>query len=104
MIVAVFAVLLIANLIPRQDLVIGAVAAAAACFALAAVIFAGLREPAQPAEGDHVGLSQLSLLRTDAHLRRFVVVRCLLLPTALAPPYLAILSARVKTCFRVLAS
>ncbi len=93
-IVALFAVLLIANLIPRQDLVIGAVAAAATCFALAAVIFAGLREPAQPAEGDHVGLSQLSLLGADGDLRRFVVVRCLLLPTALAPPYLVVLSAR----------
>lgn len=72
-------------------------AAAALMWVLAAGVYAGIREPADtPAEApastwwaDTVGL-----LRGDPVFRRFVLVRTLLLVSALSPPFVVALAAR----------
>lgn len=68
---------------------------------LAAISFAGIHEEPGATEGGINGLraiaSQFSLLRTDAQLRWFILTRCLLLSTALAPPYYLALSGNLET-------
>ncbi|MBK1636258.1 MFS transporter, partial [Rhodovulum adriaticum] len=70
-------------------------AVAGLAFLLAAGVFRGLREPA----GDTAGHDEDSLaalvtpILTDAQLRRFVLARAALAVTALAPPFIVMLSA-----------
>lgn len=89
--VVVFAVALILGAAAREALVLGAIALAALAWLGAAAIFATLREPADPGKVEGGALGQLSLLREDPQLGRFVAARGLLTATALAPPYLVIL-------------
>ncbi|MBY6048042.1 MFS transporter [Vannielia litorea] len=92
--VLLFAGVLMLGLLERFQLVAGAIALAGAAWLGAAFIFSTIAEEDRPgdAEGEATGLGQLSLLWEDADLRRFVVARVLLLPTALAPPYLVMLA------------
>ncbi|MBS8228475.1 MFS transporter [Vannielia litorea] len=94
--VLLFAGVLMFGLLERFQLVAGAIALAGAAWLGAACIFATIREEDRPgdAEGEATGLGQLALLREDADLRRFVLARVLLLPTALAPPYLVMLAGQ----------
>ncbi|SIO01712.1 Major Facilitator Superfamily protein [Rhodovulum sp. ES.010] len=93
--VLVFAGLLLSGIFARVDLVVGAIGLAGVFWLLAAFVFATIREedaPGEAAEG--IGLSQLALLWRDAGLGRFVLARVLLLPTALAPPYIVLLAGQ----------
>lgn len=91
--VIVFAVLLIIGAPSRYTLVIGALVVAAALWLVAAAVFATMpEEPSSESPRDSTW-GQLALLREDAQLRRFIVVRGLLTATALAPPYLVLLAA-----------
>jgi hypothetical protein len=63
---------------------------AAVAWAVAAVVFAGIRDPEVEPDLDadaSTSLEALRLLRTDPPFRRFVIARTLLLVSALTPPY-----------------
>ncbi|ARE39314.1 Permease of the major facilitator superfamily [Rhodovulum sp. P5] len=91
--VLIFAGLLISGTVPRLDLVLGAIALAGLCWIGSASIFATMTEEDRPGEtATGIGLSQIGLLWRDPRLGHFVMARILLLPTALAPPYLVMLA------------
>ncbi|WP_417808337.1 MFS transporter [Thioclava sp.] len=93
--VILFAVILISGIFGRMNLVIGAISLAALLWVAAAAVFSTLREedqPGAPAKG--VGWHELALLWQDHDLGKFVIARTLLLPTALAPPYIVLLAAQ----------
>src|SRR6056297_1746672 len=73
------------------------VAAAGAAFLVAALIFMALREPADDGEGSEDDDGSLAALvdpiLTDSQLRLFVLSRAALAVTALAPPFIVMLSA-----------
>ena len=91
-----FGALLALGIIPRT------VVALSVVIALAGVVwvFAGLvftRVEEEKSETDHVDLfsprALLEPLRADPQLRRFIAARALLVPTALAPPFLIAMAA-----------
>ena len=93
--VILFAVILISGIFGRMNLVIGAISLAALLWIAAAAVFSRLREEDQPGEpGKGVGWHELALLWQDRDLGKFVIARTLLLPTALAPPYIVLLAAQ----------
>jgi hypothetical protein len=103
-VVIVFALILAWAPVSRMSLVLGALAVAAVAFMLGGVIFAGLREEkgapskakdAARAPGGRVqaALAQMRLLWSAPGLARLVLVRGLLVSTALAPPYMVLLAA-----------
>lgn len=71
-------------------------AGGAALWALVAVVYSGIREPAEepaPAElGENWFRSMVQLLRQDKPFRDFVGVRSLLLVSSLSPPFIVALS------------
>lgn len=71
---------------------------AGALWLVAAAVYSGLRERAGAIEdgGNAIAeaFSSISLLRTDAGFRHFVVTRALLVSTALAAPFLVVLAGR----------
>ncbi|WP_181312966.1 MFS transporter [Nocardioides campestrisoli] len=75
---------------------VGLLAGAAVAWALAAVVFAGVvepvEEPVDDAEDQGWFRSAVASLREDAGLRRFVLVRGLLLVSALSPPFVVALA------------
>lgn len=75
---------------------VGLLCAAAALWGLATVVYAGIDETPGATEGGHdairEALARLSLLREDAGFRRFVMVRALLLCSALSSPYYVLLA------------
>lgn len=79
------------------EVVSAALFVAAGCWIVAAAIFSGLREEPGATEGGgnafETALEQLSLLRNDGQLQRFIATRGLLIATGLAPPYLLTLVA-----------
>ena len=94
--VIIFALLLLWGPVDRAPLVIGAILLAGAAWILGGAVFASLAEKPQPREDMlslRQSLAQLSLLRRDGQLARFVLARSLLVGTALAPPYLLVLAA-----------
>lgn len=75
-------------------------AAAALAWVCAAVVYAGVREPARDAATKEAGRSNWvaeswHLLRDDRPFRRFVLARTLLLVSALSPPFVVALAAGV---------
>jgi len=68
---------------------------AALCWGIGLFGFAFIREQDGSTEGGgnalQVAISQLALLRTDHHFRRFVWARALLLSLALAPPFYVVM-------------
>ncbi|MDO5731420.1 MFS transporter [Corynebacterium sphenisci] len=74
------------------------IGAAALAWVAGAAVFARIAEPAAEAEDPGAGpgwvRESLDLLREDRPFRRFVVVRALLLVSALAPAFLVTLAAR----------
>ncbi len=73
-------------------------AAAALAWTAALAVYAGIREPTEdgrPTADDGPGWARRSLevLRADAAFRRFVLVRTLLLVSALSPPFVVALAA-----------
>jgi MFS family permease len=65
--------------------------AAGLCWTIAAVVFATIREYPGASDGGGNAITKafanLSLLRTDAPFRNFLLVRCLLMSSGLAAPY-----------------
>lgn len=90
--VVVFAGLLMAGVLRNEAAVIAAIALAALAWSAAAVIFAGIEEEAGTPENIKSSGGYLAILREDANLRRFILVRGLLVSTALAPPFLVLLA------------
>ncbi|MEQ8746282.1 MFS transporter permease [Pyruvatibacter sp.] len=80
------------------SVVAAALFVAAGCWMLAAVVFSTLaEEPGATGGGGNAfetAISQLSLLRTDKQLQRFIATRGLLIATGLAPPYLVTIAAQ----------
>lgn len=90
--VVLFAALLLSGLLQDRGAVVIAVALAGVLWLLAGALFSTLSEPASEVE-DSPGLPPLrKTLAEDPDLRRFIAVRGLLVPTALAPPYIVLLS------------
>lgn len=90
--VIVFAGVLLLGWGDRAVIVTGALLLASAFWLLAVAVFATLHEVrSEPRCLRSVGLGQLGLLRDDPQLRRFIMVRSLLVGTALAPPYFILL-------------
>ncbi|MGK7653497.1 MFS transporter [Roseovarius sp. B08] len=92
--VLVFAGLMLAGLIQSRTAVIAAIALAACLWITAAVIFSTLDEDDSTPQKD-TGLHRFrDVIREDANLRRFILVRGLLTATALAPPFLAVMTTQ----------
>ncbi|WP_316015993.1 MFS transporter [Roseobacter sp. HKCCA0434] len=92
--VILFALLLMLGAGERMVLVTGAIILAAGLWIAASLLFSTLWEEANPGDDERQSLrAQLSLLREDAQLVRFIVTRGLLTATALAPPFLVILAS-----------
>lgn len=87
--VLVFAALLMSGLLQERGTVIAAIALAAILWAAAAVLFSTIQEGASEGSGG-MGAS-FEVLRDNPVLWRFIIVRGLLVSTALAPPYFVIL-------------
>jgi hypothetical protein len=88
--VLIFAALLMSGLFQSRSIVIAAIALAATLWGAAALLFSTLEE--QPsAEADSNG-AHFALLKDNPVLWRFILTRGLLVSTALAPPYLVVLS------------
>lgn len=96
--VILFALALMTGAVPQSALVIGAITLAGVLWICAGLVFSTVEEEADPAETRPDGLraviGQLRHLREDHDLALFVAVRGLLVPTALAPPYLVLLAAK----------
>ncbi|RKF12849.1 MFS transporter [Roseovarius spongiae] len=93
--VLAFAVALALGAIPREPGAIGTVVLiAGGLWIAAALVFAGLDEPAGNGDGAAMDSAAALLrpLREDDEFRRYVAVRALLIPTALAPPFIVMLS------------
>ncbi len=92
--VVIFALVLMSGLMDRATLVLVAIALAAMLWLGAGMIFATLWEEPTPGKAETAALGQLTLLRDDPQLRRFIWARGLLTSTALAPPYIVLLGAQ----------
>lgn len=92
--VVVFALVLMSGLVERAALVLLAIGLAAILWLVAGAMFSTLKEEPAPGDAGTPVLGQLSLLRTDSQLRRFIWARGLLTATALAPPYLVLLGTQ----------
>ncbi|GAA6189219.1 MFS transporter [Litorivita sp. NS0012-18] len=86
-----FALLLISGAASGAGAIIGAIGLAGALWAAAAWVFARLEEAEGTPQGPQ-GLAFWSVLRQSAPLRRYIIVRGLLVSTALAPPYLVVMA------------
>src|SRR5690606_19129820 len=76
----------------------GALVVGGVLWVVAALLFASLTEEPGATEGGGnalvVAMRQFGLLREDPQLVRFIVVRCLLMATALAPPFVVAMGER----------
>ncbi|MEQ9316893.1 MAG: MFS transporter, partial [Henriciella sp.] len=95
--VILFGLLLASGLAPRMTLVIAGLLIAGGLWMIAAAVFATLAEEPGSTEGGRnplkAAISNFSLLKEDAQLRRFIATRGLLISTALAPPFMVALGA-----------
>jgi len=90
--VLIFAAVLILGPGQNKGLVVWAIALAAAFWALAAILFSTMKERASDAGGGSD--ADFSVLSGNPDLWRFIIVRGLLVSTALAPPYLVVLAGQ----------
>ncbi|WP_199288333.1 MFS transporter [Henriciella mobilis] len=95
--VILFGLALASGLFDRSSLVPSAILVAGGLWLMAALLFSTLQEEPGSTEGGRNPLKaawkNLSLLKEDAQLRRFIATRGLLISTALAPPFMVALSA-----------
>ncbi len=94
-----FGVLLGSGLVERSIATIAtALVVAGLLWVIAALLFASLAEAPGATEGGgnalSVAIRQFRLLREDPQLVRFIAVRCLLMATALSPPFVIALGER----------
>ncbi|MEQ6247395.1 MFS transporter [Sulfitobacter sp. HNIBRBA3233] len=87
--VLVFALLLMSGVLQTKGAVIAAIGLAAALWMLAALLFSTLSEV--DSEGESDLRASFGVLKDNPVLWRFIIVRGLLVSTALAPPYFVIL-------------
>ncbi|MDN5788340.1 MFS transporter [Pseudorhodobacter sp.] len=92
--VVIFALVLMSGLVDRATLVLVAIALAALLWLGAGLLFSTLWEEPAPGTRGTPTFGQLSILRRDPQLRRFIYARGLLTSTALAPPYIVLLGAQ----------
>ena len=92
--VVIFAGLMLAGVLKSQTALIAAIAVAGLAWLVAALVLAGLREEDSTPDGASPVETYREILRRDANLRRFILVRGLLVSTALAPPYMVLLTAQ----------
>ena len=80
----------------NSALLAGLLGAAAACWLMAALVYAGIQEAAGSTEGGANGIGEalrsLRLLRDDPDFGRFVLARALLLVSALSAPFIVLLA------------
>jgi hypothetical protein len=88
--VVVLALLLMSGLFQNKGVVVAAIALAACLWGGAALLFAALRE--EKSDTGNATKASFGILKEDANLRRFILVRGLLTSTALAPPYFVVLA------------
>ncbi|WP_306252702.1 MFS transporter [Parvularcula sp. IMCC14364] len=95
--IILFGLLLTFDIGDRFSLVVGALFLAGGLWLSGAVLFLSLQEQAGATEGGKAAFSaameNISLLREDAQLRLFILVRGLLTGTALAPPFMLAVAA-----------
>lgn len=92
--VLIFAGLMLSGLIQTKTAVIVAIALAAVLWLSAALIFSTLDEDDSTTQTDTGAQRFWSVIKDDANLRRFILVRGLLTATALAPPFLAVMTTQ----------
>ena len=92
--VLVFALLLVTGVLRSQAAVSAAIALAGGLWLAAAVVLSRLSEDDSAPDAPDGARDYWNILREDANLRRFIVVRGLLVSTALAPPYLVVLGSQ----------
>ncbi|NNE54019.1 MAG: MFS transporter [Sulfitobacter sp.] len=85
-----FAILLISGLAQSQNVIIAAIGLAACFWGLAAALFSTLEEEESSQTASQ--RADFSVLTNNPTLQRFIIVRGLLVSTALAPPYYVILA------------
>lgn len=90
--VILLGLLLLTGVLRNEVAVIAAIALAACLRGLAAVILSRLEE--EPSVRETNTRPDLSPLWQDRQLQRFILVRGMLVPTALAPPYLVLLASQ----------
>ncbi|MEX3315993.1 MFS transporter [Sulfitobacter sp. PS-8MA] len=88
--VVIFAGLLMSGVFQSRGVVIAAIALAAALWIAAALLFATIEE--SPSETEDSKGVDFALLKDNRDLWLFILVRGLLVSTALAPPYLVVLA------------
>ncbi|WP_299415112.1 MFS transporter [uncultured Sulfitobacter sp.] len=88
--VLAFAALLMTGVLQERGAIVAAIGLAAVLWASGALVLSSLKEEPSAAEG---GLTaSFDVLRDNPVLWRFIIVRGLLVSTALAPPYFVVLS------------
>lgn len=92
--VFVFALLLVSGVLKSQAAVIAAIALAGGLWLAASVTLAGLDEDDSTPDAPNGAIDYWHILRKDQNLRRFIMVRGLLVSTALAPPYMVVLGTQ----------
>ncbi len=92
--VLVFAGLMLSGLIQTKMAVIAAIGLAACLWIAAALVFSTLTEEDSTPQDDAGAERFLDVIRQDSNLRRFILVRGLLTATALAPPFLAVMTTQ----------
>lgn len=92
--VFVFALLLVTGVLKTQLAVISAIALAGGLWLAASVTLAGLNEDDSTPDAPNGASDYWRILRQDRNLRRFIMVRGLLVSTALAPPYMVVLGTQ----------
>ena len=90
--VVIFALLLASGLLQDKAPVLIAIALAGVFWLAASVIFSTIEEPKADVDESAGFPPVLSVLKNDATLRRFILVRGLLVSTALAPPWIVVIS------------
>lgn len=91
--VIAFALALTLGAADRYGLVIAALLLASALWIAGGLLFTTIQEEASAQTKAGGTAAQLAHLREDQHLVRFIAIRCLLVGTALAPPYLVMLGS-----------
>lgn len=90
--VVIFALLLVSGLLQDKGPVLVAIALAGLFWIAAAAVFSTIEEPEAELDGGGGLPPVFTVLKEDADLRRFIFVRGLLVSTALAPPWIVVLS------------
>lgn len=91
-----FGLLLALGVVPlTPQTIAGAIALAGAAWLLAALVFSALREPAEkpPGKDKTATAAFVEPLVDDPQLRRFILTRAVLTATALAPPFIVMMTA-----------